>query len=80
MGHSYNMASLSNDRISFNGKQGKYLILNDKFEFSLKHFKYLFTETLYLTWVKNTIVIAISTAVLTLIIVSLRICIFKISV
>ncbi len=55
---------------AFNGKQGKYLILNDKFEFSLKHFKYLFTETLYLTWVKNTIVIAISTAVLTLIIVS----------
>lgn len=56
---------------AFNGAQGKYLILNDKFEFSLKHFEYLFKETLYLTWVKNTIVIALATAVLTLIIVSL---------
>ncbi len=55
---------------AFNGKQESYLILNDKFEFSLKHFEYLFTETLYLTWVKNTIFIAISTAILTLIIVS----------
>lgn len=55
---------------AFNGKQGKYLILNDKFEFSLKHFEYLFNETLYLTWVKNTIVIALSTAIITLIMVS----------
>lgn len=55
---------------AFNGKQESYLILNDTFVFSLKHFKYLFTETLYLTWVKNTIFIAISTALLTLIIVS----------
>ena len=55
---------------AFNGHQGQYLILNDKFEFSFKHFEYLFNETLYLTWVKNTIIIAISTAILTLIIVS----------
>lgn len=55
---------------AFNGVQGKYLRLNDKFEFSLKHFEYLFNETLYLTWVKNTIFIAISTAILTLLIVS----------
>lgn len=55
---------------AFNGVQGKYLRLNDTFEFSLKHFDYLFTETLYLQWVKNTIFIAISTAILTLIIVS----------
>ncbi len=55
---------------AFNGKQESYLILNDKFEFSLKHFEYLFTETLYLTWVKNTIFIAVSTAIVTLIIVS----------
>ena len=55
---------------AFNGKQESYLILNDKFEFSLKHFEYLFTETLYLTWVKNTIFIAVSTALVTLIIVS----------
>lgn len=56
---------------AFNGAQGKYLILNREFEFSLKHFEYLFKETLYLTWVKNTVVIALATAVLTLIIVSL---------
>lgn len=55
---------------AFNGKQESYVILNDKFEFSLKHFDYLFTETLYLTWVKNTIFIAVSTAIVTLIIVS----------
>ena len=55
---------------AFNGKQESYLILNDKFEFSLKHFEYLFTETLYLTWLKNTIFIAVSTAIVTLIIVS----------
>lgn len=55
---------------AFNGFQVQYLILNRDFEFSLKHFKYLFEETLYLKWVANTIFIAISTAVLTLIIVS----------
>lgn len=56
---------------AFNGRQGKYLILNNKFAFSLKHFKYLFEETLYLTWVKNTLFISIATAVITLLIVSL---------
>lgn len=55
---------------AFNGRQGQYLRLNDKFDFSLKHFEYLFNETLYLTWVKNTIIIAVTTAILTLIIVS----------
>lgn len=55
---------------AFNGIQGKYLRLNDTFEFSLKHFDYLFNETLYLQWVRNTIFIAISTAILTLLIVS----------
>lgn len=55
---------------AFNGVQGKYLRLNDRFEFSLEHFEYLFNETLYLTWVKNTIFIAVSTAILILIIVS----------
>jgi len=55
---------------AFNGRQGQYLRLNDKFDFSFKHFEYLFNETLYLTWVKNTIIIAVTTAVLTLIIVS----------
>lgn len=55
---------------SFNGKQEQYLILNREFEFSLRHFDYLFNETLYLTWVFNTIFIAGMTAVLTLLIVS----------
>ena len=56
---------------AFNGKQGKYLILNNKFEFSLRHFKYLFEDTLYLTWVRNTLFISIATALITLVIVSL---------
>lgn len=55
---------------AFNGRQEKTLMTNDNFIFSLKHFKYLFEETLYFKWVGNTILIAISTAVLTLIIVS----------
>lgn len=56
---------------AFNGSQGKYLILNRDFTFSLKHFQYLFQETLYLTWVKNTLFISIATALITLLIVSL---------
>ena len=55
---------------AFNGKQESYLMLNNNFEFSTKHFQYLFKETLYLTWVKNTIVIAVATALLTLLVVS----------
>lgn len=55
---------------AFNGRQQQYLIMNDAFEFSLRHFDYLFNNTLYLTWVKNTIFIASSTAILTLVMVS----------
>ena len=55
---------------SFNGAQEKNIILNAKFIFSLKHFEYLFTKTLFLRWVFNTIYIAVSTAVLTLLVVS----------
>jgi arabinogalactan oligomer/maltooligosaccharide transport system permease protein len=55
---------------AFNGRQQQYVILNDVFEFSLRHFEYLFTRTLYLTWVRNTIFIAVWTALLTLLIVS----------
>ncbi len=55
---------------AFNGKQQSYLMLNSNFEFSTRHFEYLFKETLYLTWVKNTIIIAMATALLTLIVVS----------
>jgi arabinogalactan oligomer/maltooligosaccharide transport system permease protein len=55
---------------AFNGKQEQYLMLNDQFVFSLKHFEYLFNKTLFLKWAKNTILIALATAILTLIIVS----------
>ncbi len=55
---------------SFNGGQSKYISLSGDFVFSLRHFKYLFEHTYYLKWVSNTLVIAVSTALLTLIIVS----------
>ena len=55
---------------AFNGKQQQYLMLNDEFEFSLRHFQYLFKNTLFLKWTKNTILVALATALLTLIIVS----------
>lgn len=55
---------------SLNGAQQKYLILNGDFIFSTKNFQYLFEETYFLQWLKNTILIAFATAVLTLIIVS----------
>jgi arabinogalactan oligomer/maltooligosaccharide transport system permease protein len=55
---------------AFNGKQQQYIMANTNFEFSIRHFQYLFTETLYLTWVKNTLIIAGTTALLTLIVVS----------
>lgn len=55
---------------AFNQEQGRYLILGEKYVFSFKHFKFLFEETLYLKWVVNTIVIAVSTALLTILIVS----------
>lgn len=55
---------------SFNGAQREYISLTGGYEFSLTHFKYLFEETLFLTWVKNTIVIAVLTALFTLLIVS----------
>jgi arabinogalactan oligomer/maltooligosaccharide transport system permease protein len=55
---------------AFNGKQEQYLMLNDQFVFSLKHFEYLFKNTLFLKWAENTILIALATAILTLIIVS----------
>lgn len=56
---------------SFNGKLGKYISLGTGFEFSTEHYRYLFQETHFFIWVKNTLIIAISTAILTLIIVSL---------
>lgn len=55
---------------AFNGKQQQYIMANTNFEFSTRHFEYLFKETLFLTWVKNTLFIAGTTAVLTLAVVS----------
>ena len=55
---------------SFNGNQSKYISMAGAFSFSTKHFKYLFEKTDFILWVKNTILIAIATALLTLVIVS----------
>lgn len=55
---------------SFNGNQGKYLILNQGFSFTLDHFKYLLTETLYLKWMANTLFISIATSILTIVVIS----------
>lgn len=70
---------------AFNGNQERYLSVNrvfdinirefsisfaDSFEFSLRHFEHLFLETNFLNWTWNTIFIAGSTAILTVIIVS----------
>lgn len=55
---------------SFNGEQSKNIILMSSYTFSLKHFKILFTKTLFVRWVFNTIVIATLTAIVTLLVVS----------
>ncbi len=55
---------------SFNGNQGKNISMAGTYAFSLKNFEYLFQKTDFILWVKNTIVIAVATAILTLVIVS----------
>lgn len=55
---------------SFNGMQSQYIVMGGEFQLSLKQFRILFTKTLFLRWVVNTIVIATLTAIITLIIVS----------
>ncbi len=55
---------------SFNGNQGKNISMAGEYEFSLKHFRFLFEETYFLSWVKNTIVIASASALVTLFIIS----------
>jgi len=56
---------------AFNGAQESYIIVGgENYEFSTRFFKVLFEETLFFEWVKNTLFIAISTALLTVIIVS----------
>lgn len=44
---------------------------------TLKHFKYLFEETMYLTWFKNTLIIAIATSASTVVVASLGAYIFS---
>ncbi len=55
---------------SFNGSHGTYIQIGSEFSFSLKHFEYLFQKTYFLDWVVNTIIIALATALLTLLFVS----------
>lgn len=55
---------------SFNGNQGRSVSLSGGFILSTKNFEYLFKNTYFTNWVVNTIIIAIATAILTLIIVS----------
>lgn len=55
---------------AFNGNQSRNIIMGNDFVFSPKHFQYLFTQTHYVTWVKNTVFIAVNTALLTLLFVS----------
>lgn len=55
---------------AFNGAQASRIILGGQFKFSLEHFKFLFEKTDFLKWVLNTLIIAIATMILTLIMVS----------
>lgn len=55
---------------SFNGAQGKYLILNGEYKFSLDNFKALFRDTYFLLWLKNTIFIGIASAIIQTVIVA----------
>lgn len=55
---------------SFNGNQERYLVLSGKFSFSFKHFIILFKKTYYLRWVLNTLIVSLSTAALTIFVVS----------
>lgn len=55
---------------SFNGNQERYIVMSGKFSFSLKHFMILFQKTYYLRWVLNTLIVSLSTAALTILVVS----------
>ena len=55
---------------SFNGLQDRYIVMGSDYKFSFKQFRILFTETYFVRWVINTLVIACLTAIITLIIVS----------
>ena len=45
--------------------------------FTTEHFKYLFTKTFYLTWFKNTFIIAVTTSALTIFVASLGAYVFS---
>ncbi|WP_308540605.1 sugar ABC transporter permease [uncultured Murdochiella sp.] len=55
---------------SFNGAQGKYLILNGRYEFSLNNFRDLFQDTQYLSWLKNTVFIGVASAIIQTLVVA----------
>ncbi|MDO4595123.1 MAG: sugar ABC transporter permease [Tissierellia bacterium] len=55
---------------AFNGAQGSYISLNGNYKFSKENFEYLFTQTYFLKWLKNTILIGIASAILQVLIVS----------
>lgn len=56
---------------AFNGNQAIYVSVGfENYEFSFKHFKFLFEETSFVNWVYNTMFISITTAILTVILVS----------
>lgn len=55
---------------AFNGNQTTRINMAAPFQFSTVHFQNLFNNTGFFTWVKNTLFIAIATALLTLIFVS----------
>lgn len=56
---------------AFNGNQLIYVSIGfENYEFSFKHFKFLFEETGFVHWVFNTLFISISTALLTILLVS----------
>lgn len=56
---------------AFNGNQAIYVSVGfQNYDFSFKHFKFLFEETAFVNWVINTIFISVTTALLTVILVS----------
>ena len=55
---------------SFNGAQGKYLILNGDYKFSLDNFRELFSDTYFLLWLKNTIFIGLASAIIQTLVVA----------
>lgn len=56
---------------AFNGNQGSNIIMDfGNYKFSFEHFKYLFEKTDFLIWTKNTLIIATTTAILVILMVS----------